>query len=490
MSHSHPPRLSRRSFIGSAAAFAASAALPETGLAQTGGAAASIRQYRLQAAVGEQQVLPQQFKPLAVWSYNGSAPGPVLRATQGERLRIEFENALKESSTVHWHGVRLPHAMDGVAYLTQPPVKPGEKFVYEFDAIDAGTFWYHPHQRSYEQVDRGLYGALIINEKNPPRVDRDLVWVIDDWRVTREGAFSEDFNNLMDASHGGRLGNYVTVNGSGETPVKVRSNERIRLRLINTANARIFSLDFAGLSPWLIALDGQPVKPHKLDGEPLVLGPSMRADIMLDMTGKPGSRTAVIDRNNPRNPFRVADLVYDANPLRDTPPDWPMDLPPNPLQEPNIASAQRHTVQFTGGMMAGMAARRMGVDIGGSGGMGMGGGMMGMMRQGKIWFVNGVAELAHNPQPFLNLALGKSHVIELVNVTAWHHPIHLHGHSFRVITRNGKPTRFREWQDSVLMAPLERVEIALVADNPGKWMFHCHILEHQASGMMGVVNVA
>ena len=123
-------------------------------------------------------------------------------------------------------------------------------------------------------------------------------------------------------------------------------------------------------------------------------------------------------------------------------------------------------------------------------GVDMGAATMGMMRQGKIWFVNGVAELAHNPRPFLNLALGKSHIVELVNVTAWHHPIHLHGHSFRVLTRNGKSTRHREWQDSVLMAPMERVEIALVADNPGKWMFHCHILEHQASGMMGVVNVA
>ncbi|MCC2096193.1 MAG: multicopper oxidase family protein, partial [Hyphomicrobiales bacterium] len=385
-------------------------------------------------------------------------------------------------STVHWHGVRLPHAMDGVAYLTQPPVKPGEKFVYEFDAIDAGTFWYHPHQRSYEQVDRGLYGALIIDEKKPPRVDRDLVWVIDDWRVTREGALSEGFNNLMDASHGGRLGNYVTVNGASGTPLQVRSNERIRLRLINAANARIFSLDFAGLSPWVIALDGQPVKPHKLNGGPLVLGPSMRADIMLDMTGKPGSRTSVIDRNNSRNPFRVTDIAYAGEPLRDTPPDWPMDLPPNPLSEPDLAKAQRHMVQFTGGMMGGMAARRMGVDMGAA--------TMGMMRQGKIWFVNGVAELAHNPRPFLNLALGKSHIVELVNVTAWHHPIHLHGHSFRVLTRNGKSTRHREWQDSVLMAPMERVEIALVADNPGKWMFHCHILEHQASGMMGVVNVA
>jgi len=166
-------------------------------------------------------------------------------------------------------------------------------------------------------------------------------------------------------------------------------------------------------------------------------------------------------------------------------PDWPMALPANPLAEPDIAGAIRHEVTFNGGMMGGMVMQEMG----GRMGDGMTGGMMPMMRSGRTWFINGVAADGHVMAPMLTLGRGRSYVLALTNATAWHHPIHLHGHSFRVTSRNGKATRHREWQDTVLMAPREKVEIALVADNPGDWMFHCHILEHQAAGMMGVIRV-
>ena len=115
--------------------------------------------------------------------------------------------------------------------------------------------------------------------------------------------------------------------------------------------------------------------------------------------------------------------------------------------------------------------------------------MMEMMRNGKAWTVNGVAATGHVMDPILTLARNRSYILALDNQTAWYHPIHLHGHSFRVISRNGEPTRHKEWQDTVMMAPREQVEIAFVADNPGGWMFHCHILEHQAGGMMGVIQV-
>ena len=172
-------------------------------------------------------------------------------------------------------------------------------------------------------------------------------------------------------------------------------------------------------------------------------------------------------------------------PLRDTAPDWSMELPSNPLPEPDIARARRHEVTFTGGMMGGMVERQMGLSQSGS----MMGGMMGGVVGGGMWFVNGVAAEGHMLDPFLTLERDASHVLQMTNATAFDHPIHLHGHSFRVISRDGVRTEFREWQDTVLMAPRQRVEIAVVADNPGDWMFHCHILEHQAAGMMGVVRV-
>ncbi len=113
-----------------------------------------------------------------------------------------------------------------------------------------------------------------------------------------------------------------------------------------------------------------------------------------------------------------------------------------------------------------------------------------MMHHRMAWAINGVVAEGHVHDPILTLDRGKSYVLDMHNDTAWHHPIHLHGHSFRVIARDGKATRHREWQDTVLMKPRERVEIALLADNPGNWMFHCHVLEHQAGGMMGVIRVA
>lgn len=465
MKSTFTPALSRRGFlVGSAAAGAAASLRPAW--------ADTPQPFTLRAAPGRARLVPEPWGETDIWCYGGAVPGPEIRVRQGDRLRIAVENALDEDTTVHWHGLRVPNAMDGVPHLTQAPIASGKTFTYAFEAVDAGTFWYHPHQRSFEQVGRGLYGALIIEEANPPRVDREMVWVMDDWRLTQEAGIAEDFGGFHDMSHGGRLGNTVTINGRVPDAVPVQAGERVRLRLINAANARIFALDFGDLAPQVIALDGQPVTPHAPQHARgwVVIGPAMRVDLMIDMTGAPGGTLTITDRFFSDRNFEVVDLAYSETPLRDAPPDWDMALAPNPLPEPDLARARRHDVTFTGGMM--------------------GGGMMIRMHDGGIWFVNGVAAEGHILEPMLVLERDISHVIAMTNATAFHHPIHLHGHSFRVISRNGVPTAHREWQDTVLMAPRERVEIAFVADNPGDWMFHCHILEHQAGGMMGVIRVA
>lgn len=485
--------LSRRTLLKACAIAAASLAIPAS-LAPAA-RAANARAVVLRAAPGRVRLVPEPYDETPVWSYGGTVPGPEIRVRQGERLRIAVENGLAEATTVHWHGLRVPNAMDGVAHLTQRPIAPSETFVYAFDALDAGTFWYHPHQRSFEQVGRGLYGALIVEEPEPPRVDRELTWVLDDWRLDRSAAISDDFGNGHDTSHNGRIGNTVTINGRVPDAIPVRSGERVRLRLINAANARIFGLDFAGLAPLVIALDGQPVTPHAPADGLVVLGPAMRADLVLDLTATPSSRLTVIDRFYRGLDYRLVELAFDERPLREDAPDWPINLAPNPLPEPDLATARRHEVVFNGGMMGGMVMAEMGGSMGDGAapdtarGM-MGRGMMGMMHGQGIWFINGKAAEGHVLEPLLTLVRDASHVLAMTNATAWHHPIHLHGHSFRVISRNGAPTRHREWQDTVLMAPRETVEIAFVADNPGDWMFHCHILEHQAGGMTGVIRVA
>jgi FtsP/CotA-like multicopper oxidase with cupredoxin domain len=208
----------------------------------------------------------------------------------------------------------------------------------------------------------------------------------------------------------------------------------------------------------------------------------MRADLVFDMTGRPGERFPVIDPFYRGLEYRLLDLTYeDRAPVREHPLGAPMRLAANTMPEPELATAARHEIAFSGGMMGGMMGGGM------MGGMmqGMMGGMRGMQRSG-IRAINGVSANDYVLDPFLTLGRGRSYVLAMHSDTAWHHPMHLHGHAFRVIAREGQPTRYREWQDTVLMAPRERVEIAFVADNPGDWMFHCHILEHQAAGMMGV----
>ena len=423
--------------------------------------AAPTRTLRLAAA--RQHLVGARNPDTAVWTYNGGVPGPELRFKQGERLRIEVENALDVDTTVHWHGIRLPNAMDGVPGVTQKPIGTGGRFVYEFDLPDAGTYWYHPHLGSPEQVGRGLYGALVVEERNPPAVDRDLVWVLSDWRLDREARIVENFVHPMDASHAGRIGNTVTVNGAIRETFAVRAGERIRLRLINASNARIYGLRFEGHEPKIIALDGHPVAPH-WDGA-VVLGPGMRADLIVDCAAAAGTQHRVIDDFYRQRAYELLKIQYSTEPaIRQTFAAVPM-LPPNPLATPAMEKAERHRIVFGGGMMGALPSQRD--------------------HRGLFWTVNGkvVDEHAAHHAPLLTLKRGASYALELVNQTSWHHPIHLHGHAFRVLGKN-------HWADSVLLDPDSRAEIAFVADNPGDWMLHCHVLEHQVSGMMALVRVA
>jgi FtsP/CotA-like multicopper oxidase with cupredoxin domain len=475
--------LSRREFMAAGAASALTTALPFRP------ARASVAHaYHLTPGPARVPLAGAPYPETDVWAYDGTVPGPEIRVRQGGRLRALVENRLAEETTVHWHGLRVPNAMDGVPHLTQAPIGPGESFVYEFDLPDAGTYWYHPHQRSFEQVGRGLYGPLIVEERDPIAVDRDLVWVLGDWRLLEDASISSDFGGRMETAMAGRIGNTVTVNGQVVDTFAVRAGERIRLRLINAAPARIFGLEFRGHDPRVIALDGHPVEPHAPEGDRVVLGPAMRADLTLDLTGRPGERFTVADTFYQGLEYRLLDLVYDAEPLRERPPDTPLVLSANTVPEPDLATAERHEVVLGGGMMGGMMGQGMrGMMSGRRTGMG---GMMGMMDGGMAWTVNGVAALSHDMTPMLELQRGRSYVLVLANETAWWHPIHLHGHVFRVIMRDGVRTRHREWRDTVLLAPHERVEVAFVADNLGDWMLHCHVLEHQEGGMMAVVRVA
>ncbi len=436
----------RRRFLGACAALAV---LPQ--------ARAQVRELRLEAAPARLAVVGPPHPETDVWAYNSAFPGPTLRFKQGERLRARLVNRLPQDTTIHWHGIRLPNAMDGVPHLTQPPVPPGGEFLYEFGLPDAGTYWYHPHASSAEQVGRGLLGALIVEERAPPAFDRDVVWVLSDLRLDREAQVAPDFNAPFDASHAGRLGNTVLVNGRVPGAFALDAGERIRLRLINAANARIFRLNFEGHAPRVIALDGHPVAPHLVSGG-LTLGPGMRADLLLEASGESGRRYLVSDDFFPRRAYRLLELAYTQGraPARVLPAP---QLPPNPLAEPDLARAERLQLVLAGGAMR--------------------------PRQPQgLWSINGRSPSGHAHQPMFHLKRARSYVFEVQNDTAWHHPFHLHGVAFRALSAPHQP-----WRDTALVDPGARAQFAFVADNPGDWMIHCHILEHQEAGLMAVMRI-
>lgn len=473
--------LSRRSFLTAAAASLTAITLPPR--------RARAASYQLTPRPAAWPIIGAPQPETNVWAYNGLLPGPLLRVRQGERLTVQLRNGLgaDQPTTIHWHGIRLPNAMDGVPGLTQEPVRPGESFTYEFVCPDAGTFWYHPHWGSPEQLGRGLYGALIVDEATPPEVNRDVLWVLDDMRLDPQAQIAGDFRNPMDLSHAGRLGNTFLVNGKLAESFSLRAGERIRLRLLNTANARVFNLRFEGHRPYLIAWDGHPLQPVQMaDEEAIVLGPGMRADLILDAAAAPGSRYRVLDSDLRGSTYRLLDLQYGPDAaLRNQPLPPPAALPRNPVAEPDIASAERRTLMLEGGAMGALAALE--VD----------GHRMSLrdafQTHRVAWGLNGQAmsdHEDHHHQTLFDFRLGRSYVIAIANETAWPHPIHLHGHAFQVLSRNGKPEPQQPFADTALLQAREKVEIAFVADNPGLWMLHCHIQEHQAAGMMATVSVA
>jgi FtsP/CotA-like multicopper oxidase with cupredoxin domain len=422
--------------------------------------------------------------PTEVWGFNGSMPGPVLRYAKGDKVDLRVTNRLPQPTTVHWHGLRVPNAMDGVPQVTQPPIEMGASFDYRFTAEDAGTYWYHPHQSSFEQVPRGLYGAFIVDEERPLQVDREVIWVLADLKLDERNAQVEDFGRVQDFGNKGRHGNVFTINGRAAgagRALELRPNERVRLRLINAASARIFRLEFGGHAPWVIAHDGQAVPPHPLPDDGLLfLAPGQRTDLVVDGRAGPG-RFPITDRRAAHT--EIAQFVVKGAPVRARPLPPPRALAPNRHTEVKLDSATQHFLVFEGGeagapAIAQVDGKPMKVeDI--------------RQEHGLTWTMNYSAQHEHAMmhEPLFYMRQGEHVMLKMINNTLFEHPMHLHGHFFRVLAHNDRPNPLREWRDTVILGPQGSCDIAFVAENPGEWMFHCHVLDHAAGGMMGTVVV-
>lgn len=417
----------------------------------------------LRAKPGTAQLAPSGYAPTPIWGYDGGVPGPVIRVAQGGRVTRRLSNELTQATTVHWHGIRIDNAMDGVPHLTQHPVAPGDTFDYGFDVPDAGTYWYHPHNRTWEQMARGLYGALIVEEPEPPAVDRDEVLLIDDWRFAADATIHESFGMMHDWAHAGRIGNWVTVNGQGEFAQPVRRNERLRLRLVNTSNARVFPLAITGMEAWLVALDGMPLAAPMQIAD-LTLAPAQRADLIVDITAADGDIARLVE-TDAEGALAVADFPVEGL-ARQAALTAPEALTPNPVPALGaFADAPVIDLPMAGGAMGRMPG---GTFTGHDG-----------TESPALWSLAGHAGMPETP--LFQAALGETVRIRMTNDTAWPHAMHLHGHHFRQVLQDGTTGPLR---DTLLMDRGEIAEIAFVADNPGDWMLHCHMLEHSAAGMM------
>ena len=429
----------------------------------------------LVAKPGSARLAPADYPETAIWGYDGGVPGPVIRVGQGERVTRRFVNGLPQAGTVHWHGIRIDNAMDGVPGLTQPAVDAGQEFLYDFIAPDAGTYWYHPHNRSWEQMARGLYGALIVEEpEGAPDVDMDEALLLDDWRLTDDAQISGGFGDMHDWAHAGRVGNWITVNGSGDWSRSIQRFSRMRLRLVNTSNARVFSLEAQGLEGWVVALDGMPLAARE-PLERIVLAPAQRADLIVDVVAAEGSEAFLVSHERDGG-YAIATFKVDGETRVERLPS-PAPLPANPVPASgSLAQARFASLDMEGGAMGRMRGAMMG---------GRMKGMRELVEAGKVWAFNGMADMPDTP--LVEAARGETVRIAMTNDTAWPHAMHLHGHHFRRIAADGATGPLR---DTLLMDRGETVEIAFVADNPGDWLLHCHMLEHSAGGMMTWLRVA
>lgn len=421
---------------------------------------------------------PGRSADTTLWSYGGSWPAEV-RLRRGETANLLLRNHLKDHTAIHWHGVRVPLAMDGVPYVTQDPVKTGQEFLYTFAPPDPGTFFFHPHCMTVEALGRGLAGALIVEDPREDGLfDLDKTLVAKDWRVSGDGSYLT-FMTDRGAARAGTFGTLRTVNGGAAPLIAAAPGARVRLRLLNVDVSRIMTLGAEGAKVAVVATDGNACTPFAVDG--WRLGPAMRADLALTMPAKAGARVVIHDVWG-QDPFPLATLVAEGAPRRGD--GAALVLPAAELPEPDLGAAEVFPLSLQAGVSdpaldAWLKDNRFGDEA--------------LCRSERLfWAINGKAwpamDMDKRPSPLAELKAGRSYVAEIANHTQHPHPVHLHGHTFQVIQSSRGPVR-RHWADTVLVAPDERVRIAFVAGEPGDWMLHCHIIEHQETGMMGYVRV-
>jgi len=430
-------------------------------------------EYTLTLEAAPFELIPNTQTP--GFGFNGQYPSPVLRAKQGQPITITVINKLDQPTTIHWHGLRIDIKMDGVPFLSQMPIKPGESFVYRFTPPDAGTFWYHPHVNSVEQLGKGLVGLLIVDEADsdqfsPNEFAADIPLMIKNWHLNDDGSF-KPLSIPRYAARMGTPGNYETINGENKPTIDVPANSWIRLRFANVDNTLVYKIRMKDHPAYLASIDANPLPEAKPFTEQSI-GAGMRFDLIVKT---PAAGEAIAVQNGKgRLFFEFLTLNSIVSPASQGS-DQPMPrLPLNPLPQPDLDAAE--TLKFVFEWEGAISP----ADEQGK-------------AKHKFWTINRRAweGMSHNniPAPLAKLTLGKTYIFDLKNNTPHNHPIHIHGVMFKVL-KSTKKKIDPFFTDTVLMEKNERVKIAFVADNPGRWMYHCHVIEHMKTGLMGYIEIS
>lgn len=442
----------------------------------------TVREFRLSASVAKVNL--GQGPDFVAWTFNGQVPGPEIRVREGEVLRVVLKNDLPEGTTIHWHGVPVPNPMDGVPEVTQKPVMPGETFVYEFEAKPAGTFIYHSHM-GY-QLDQGLYGLLVIEPARLERsYDQEYSLLLEDWvmrdgggvaKIMRRPPLGPQNRGWMD---GGVMGGSAPPEG-GESllepyydgyavngrlypavePIRVKKGDRVKLRLGNVSSATIYDLRLAGHTLLVTHTDGNPVRPKEVDM--LRIGAGERYDVEF-MANSPGRwLLAARDSGFGEDQLRVPVVYEGVRGGEPVLPDFPQDLRLNRYKDLQALNPEKGP---------GGTPNRYYREV------------LGWRTESPHWAINGEV-YPHTEN--LSVAKGEWVHVEYFNHTPMPHPMHLHGHFFRVVN-SSLPAELWIKKDTFVFDHLETVEVEFLADNPGRWFHHCHNLYHMVDGMANEV---
>lgn len=379
------------------------------------------------------------------YRYSGLRPGPVLRIPVGGTVEVRLDNRLDGPTTIHWHGVGVPFEMDGVPWMVGP-VAAGARFTYRFVAERAGTFWYHPHFDTEHQVDLGLYGLLIVEDPAEPSVDEELLLVVDDPDETGRHPV-----------YGYAKPRAWTVNGQDAPASHVlRGGDTVRVRVLNASNTGYLALTSEGVESVALAND-QGIAGGAPDAAPWVLGPGDRLELELRVGTSTGALVSFpYSLNGGSVPWGAPTPLV----------EWSVQAPaaaPTPKLWDHPSAAPSEDPGYTDIIWTLTGSDRSGV-----------------------WAIDG--------ERFPDIEIeeidaGVPTVIEVRNLSSTHHPFHLHGDAFEVLSIDGVPPARRRLEDTLDIGIFQRARLLLTSERAGDWMAHCHILPHAELGMMTVLRV-